>query len=93
MPTDNKSPYQIRQELLGMAKNYAENMYQMQQGIIERQFQLAEEVMSKNEEQGMKMFEQTTANLEKYCKDYPGGEQILSYARQFQDFVDNKDKK
>ena len=93
MPTDNKSPYQIRQELLGMAKNYAENMYQMQQGIIERQFQLAEEVMSKNEEQGMKMFEQTTANLEKYCKDYPGGEQILSYARQFQDFEDNKDKK
>ena len=45
---ENKSPYQIRQELLGMAKNYAENMYQMQQGIIERQFQLAEEVMSKN---------------------------------------------
>ena len=72
MPTDNKSPYQIRQELLGMAKNYAENMYQMQQGIIERQFQLAEEVMSKNEEQVIKMFEQTTANLEKYCKDYPG---------------------
>ena len=90
---ENKSPYQIRQELLGMAKNYAENMYQMQQGIIERQFQLAEEVMSKNEEQGMKMFEQTTANLEKYFKDYPRVEQILSYARQFQDFVDNKDKK
>ena len=90
---ENNSPYQIRQELLGMAKNYAENMYQMQQGIIERQFQLAEEVMSKNEEQGMRMFEQTTANLEKYCKDYPGVEQILSYARQFQDFVDNKDKK
>jgi hypothetical protein len=93
MPTDNKSPYQIRQELLGMAKDYAENMYQMQQGIIERQFQLAEEVMTKNEEQGMKMFEQTTENLEKYCKGYPGVDQILSYARQFQDFVDNKDKK
>ena len=68
-------------------------MFQMQQGIIERQFQLAEEVMVKNEEQGMKMFQQTTENLEKYCQGYPGVEQILSYARQFQDFVDNKDKK
>ena len=88
--TDSKNPFQIRQELLNTAKEYVESMYNMQQSAIERQFHLAEEVMKKNEEQGMKMFQQTTENLEKYCKSV---DQILTVAKQFQDFVDNKDKK
>lgn len=91
--TDAKNPFQIRQELLNTAKEYVESMYNMQQSAIERQFHLAEEVMKKNEEQGMKMFQQTTENLEKYCKSYPGVDQILSVAKQFQDFVDNKKTK
>ena len=76
--TDSKNPFQIRQELLNTAKEYVESMYNMQQSAIERQFHLAEEVMKKNEEQGMKMFQQTTENLEKYCKSYPGVDQILT---------------
>lgn len=87
---DNKNPYQIRQELLNTAKDFVENMYQVQQSAIERQFQLAEQIMEKNEETGRKMFEQSTENLEKYAKGYPGVDQILAVAKQFQDFVDNK---
>ena len=90
---ENKSPYQIRQELLDMSKNYFENMYNMQLMAIKRQFDFAEEVMRKNEEVGKEMLDKTTDNLEKYFKEYPGVDQILSVARQFQDFVDNKDKK
>lgn len=89
---DNKNPFEIRQELLNTAKDYVENMYNMQHMAIEKQFMLAEEIMKKNEEQGVKMFEQTTENLEKYCKGYPGVDQILSVAKQFQSFV-NGDKR
>ena len=67
---DNKNPFEIRQELLNTAKDYVENMYNMQHMAIEKQFMLAEEIMKKNEEQGVKMFQQTTENLEKYCKGY-----------------------
>lgn len=87
---DNKNPYQIRQELLNTAKDFVENMYHVQSQALERQFQLAEQVMEKNEEMGRKMFEQTTENLEKYAKGYPGVDQILTVAKQFQEFVDNK---
>lgn len=89
---ENKNPYEIRQELLNTAKDYVENMYNMQHMAIERQFMLAEEIMKKNEEQGMQMIQQTTDNLEKYCKGYPGVEQILNVAKQFQTFV-NGDRK
>jgi len=89
---ENKNPYEIRQELLNTAKDYIENMYNMQHMAIERQFMLAEEIMKKNEEQGMQMFQQTTENLEKYCKGYPGVDQILNVAKQFQTFV-NGDRK
>jgi L-ribulose-5-phosphate 3-epimerase UlaE len=89
---ENKNPYEIRQELLNTAKNYVENMYNMQHMAIERQFMLAEEIMKKNEEQGMQMIQQTTDNLEKYCKGYPGVDQILNVAKQFQTFV-NGDRK
>jgi L-ribulose-5-phosphate 3-epimerase UlaE len=89
---ENKNPYEIRQELLNTAKDYVENMYNMQHMAIERQFMLAEEIMKKNEEQGMEMIQQTTDNLEKYCKGYPGVDQILNVAKQFQTFV-NGDRK
>jgi L-ribulose-5-phosphate 3-epimerase UlaE len=89
---ENKNPYEIRQELLNTAKDYVENMYNMQHMAIERQFMLAEEIMKKNEEQGMQMIQQTTDNLEKYCKGYPGVDQILNVAKQFQTFV-NGDRK
>ncbi|MEK9694363.1 MAG: hypothetical protein VW270_01285 [Candidatus Poseidoniales archaeon] len=89
---ENKNPYEIRQELLNTAKDYIENMYNMQHMAIERQFMLAEEMMKKNEEQGLQMIQQTTENLEKYCKGYPGVDQILNVAKQFQTFV-NGDRK
>jgi len=89
---ENKNPYEIRQELLNTAKDYVENMYNMQHMAIERQFMLSKEIMKKNEEQGMQMIQQTTDNLEKYCKGYPGVDQILNVAKQFQTFV-NGDRK
>lgn len=91
--TDSKNPFQIRQELLNTAKDYVESMYGWQATAIERQFLLAEEMLKKNEEQGMKLFQQSIDNMEKYCKNYPGVDQILGIAKQFQDFVDNKKTK
>jgi small-conductance mechanosensitive channel len=91
--TESKNPFQIRQELLNTAKEYVESMYSMQQNFVDRQFYLAEEMLNKNQEEGMKLYQQSIDNMEKYCKNYPGVDQILSVAKQFQDFVDNKDKK
>lgn len=88
--SDVKTPYQIRQELLQTAKDYLESMHWTQQQFTDRQFALAEEVMKKNEEEGRKLFNEATENLEKYCKNYPGVDQILAVAKQFQDFVDKK---
>ena len=91
--TESKNPFQIRQELLNTAKEYVESMYNMQQNFVDRQFYIAEEMLNKNQEEGMKLYQQSIDNMEKYCKNYPGVDQILSVAKQFQDFVDNKDKK
>jgi small-conductance mechanosensitive channel len=91
--TESKNPFQIRQELLNTAKEYVESMYSMQQNFVDRQFYLAEEMLNKNQEEGMKLYQQSIDNMEKYCKNYPGVDQILAVAKQFQDFVDNKDKK
>lgn len=88
--SDVKTPYQIRQELLEIAKDYVQSIYNTQQQITERQFFLAEEVMKKNEEEGMKLYKEATKNLEAYCGHFPGVDQILAVAKQFQNFVDNK---
>lgn len=90
--SDNKNPYQIRQELLNQAQSFVENAYQMQQSVIERQFQLAEMMMSTNESAGIALFKSTTDNLEKYCKGYPGVDAVVSTAREMQNFVDNNNK-
>lgn len=89
---DGKNPYQIRQELLNQAQSFVENAYQMQQSVIERNFQLAEMMMKTNETAGVALFKTTTDNLEKYCKDYPGVSAVVEAAREMQNFVDNKSK-
>lgn len=90
---DGKNPYQIRQELLNQAQSFVENAYQMQQSVIERNFQLAEMMMKTNEAAGVALFKATTDNLEKYCNDYPGVEAVVKAAREMQNFVDNKSGK
>ena len=89
---ENKNPFQIRQELLNQAQSFVENSYQVQQSVIERNFQLAEMMMSTNEAAGMALFKATTDNLEKYCKSYPGVDVVVSTAREMQNFVDNNNK-
>jgi hypothetical protein len=89
----NKNPFQIRQELLSTAKEYMVSMYELQQTYFDRQFYLAEEMMKKNSEEGMKLYQEAMNSTEKFYKNYPGVEQILGVAKQFQEFVDNKDKK
>lgn len=90
---DGKNPYQIRQELLNQAQSFVENAYQMQQSVIERNFQLAEMMMKTNEAAGVALFKATTDNLEKYCKGYPGVDAVVETAREMQNFVDNKSGK
>ena len=90
--SDNKNPYQIRQELLNQAQQFVENAYQIQQSVIERNFQLAELMMGTNEAAGIALFKATTDNLEKYCKDYPGVNAVVETAREMQNFVDNNNK-
>lgn len=90
---DGKNPYQIRQELLNQAQSFVENAYQMQQSVIERNFQLAEMMMKTNEAAGVALFKTTTDNLEKYCKGYPGVDAVVEAAREMQNFVDNKSGK
>lgn len=90
--SDNKNPFQIRQELLNQAQTFAENAYQVQQSVIERNFQLAEMMMSQNEAAGLALYQTTIDQLEKYCKGYPGVEDVVAAARKLQTFVDNNNK-
>ena len=80
----SKTPYELRFDLLMMAKDMLDRQYEMQKEFAWESFKLAHE-SSLNV--GDKMYEE----WQKYCPKAMSPEEIISQAEKLQGFVNKKD--
>jgi hypothetical protein len=97
METKNKTPYEIRLEILNLAQSYTMDQWQQTQYWIEKQCTLLDDMMNAAKKDTniqldalRENYEETTKKMNTLIASYPTEEMVLETAKKFQEFVNNK---
>jgi hypothetical protein len=92
-----KTPYEIRMELLKLSQDYLMGVYNTQKYLVEKQMVIAEDIVRglnleavEQLEVAQKNFDETAKAMNEVIGMFPTQDLILETAKKFQEFVNKK---